>query len=379
MQGFPAGDPLGERRQPLGLRAGGAGGLHYSGIGLESQVALGARVIHLAVRVQRLRELPVQPRRCGGALYGGAEECPGRFDSPPCGAAVPQQGRDFGQRLPAGRRRGPLRRRGLPADRRQPITGRGGSDAYGIWLGSTGTFVDNNAIRGGCAPIGTASTRRTRTRGSRTTASSGSRPPTAPRARAQRAAELRDAILVAAGGHEIDVHSNDVDGGGFASGCTSRGIQLDVTGAAPASGIFRNNIVRAGVCAAARYGFVELVAAANPRGSSSTTIRIPSAAPPRSLDKGASALTTAAAVDALPGTTANGTLSADAKFVAYPGNLHLSAGSPCDGAGTPAGAPATDMDGAPRDPVKPDIGADELLICQPATSFRVTGRCTVGW
>jgi hypothetical protein len=32
----------------------------------------------------------------------------------------------------------------------------------------------------------------------------------------------------------------------------------------------------------------------------------------------------------------------------------------CDGAGTPNGAPATDMDGQARDAVTPDIGPDEI-------------------
>ncbi len=33
------------------------------------------------------------------------------------------------------------------------ITGRGGIDSWGVWLGATGTFVDDNAIDGGCASI----------------------------------------------------------------------------------------------------------------------------------------------------------------------------------------------------------------------------------
>ena len=55
----------------------------------------------------------------------------------------------------------------------------------------------------------------------------------------------------------------------------------------------------------------------------------------------------------------SGVISADPLFIAYPTDLHLSAGSPCIGAGTPTGRPALDMDGQPRDPSAPDIGADE--------------------
>ncbi len=58
--------------------------------------------------------------------------------------------------------------------------------------------------------------------------------------------------------------------------------------------------------------------------------------------------------------TVGGTISADPLFVAFPTDLHISPGSPCDGFGTPAGAPAYDMDGNPRSTTAPDIGADEI-------------------
>lgn len=58
--------------------------------------------------------------------------------------------------------------------------------------------------------------------------------------------------------------------------------------------------------------------------------------------------------------TVNGTLSVDPLFANYPIDLHLQATSLCIAAGTPAGAPATDFDGDPRDPATPDIGADEF-------------------
>jgi hypothetical protein len=49
-----------------------------------------------------------------------------------------------------------------------------------------------------------------------------------------------------------------------------------------------------------------------------------------------------------------------ARAATFPGDLHIQPASPCNGAGTPNGAPALDMDGQPRDPMMPDIGADEL-------------------
>ena len=48
------------------------------------------------------------------------------------------------------------------------------------------------------------------------------------------------------------------------------------------------------------------------------------------------------------------------QFVSYPGNLHLTSGSMCIGAGTSVGAPGADWDGDVRDASAPDIGADEF-------------------
>ena len=64
-----------------------------------------------------------------------------------------------------------------------------------------------------------------------------------------------------------------------------------------------------------------------------------------------------------PGT---GNIDKDPLFVnAATGDLHLKPGSPCLGAGTPDGAPPTDLDGTPR-PNPPSMGAYELGA-QPAT------------
>ena len=52
-------------------------------------------------------------------------------------------------------------------------------------------------------------------------------------------------------------------------------------------------------------------------------------------------------------------LNAD-PLVFGPENLHLREGSPCIGAGVPIVGITTDIDGDPRDPAHPDIGADEF-------------------
>jgi hypothetical protein len=57
--------------------------------------------------------------------------------------------------------------------------------------------------------------------------------------------------------------------------------------------------------------------------------------------------------------TSSSNFSAAAGFVAYPTDLHLNSTSPCVDAGITTGAPADDMDGQPRSPTLPDVGADE--------------------
>jgi len=62
--------------------------------------------------------------------------------------------------------------------------------------------------------------------------------------------------------------------------------------------------------------------------------------------------------DVQGGYSGTGNIDADPLFVSAPADLHLQSGSPCLGAGTSAGAPATDKDGSTR-PNPPSIGAYE--------------------
>ena len=62
-------------------------------------------------------------------------------------------------------------------------------------------------------------------------------------------------------------------------------------------------------------------------------------------------------------------ISADPFFVSpsIPFDLHVDFPSPIDSAGTPIAEITIDFDGDPRDPVTPDIGADEFAAAQPET------------
>jgi hypothetical protein len=243
------------------------------------------------------------------------------------------------------------------------ITGRGGGVSYGVWLEATGAVVDDNDIAGGCSPIATgvrAVNAWSRLQNNRIF---GITPSNCTGGLALFQASVGLHASLAAGQNELDVHSNDIDGAGFPNmGCTSRGIELDAGSVPPTggSGVYRNNIVRAGVCGGGRENVRESIASADPRIFEHNDLD-PFAMPGALyVDEATTAITTAAGVDALMDMTVSGTLSVDAQYVNYPSDLHLTAASMCIGKGTPAGAPAFDMDGQPRDPVTPDIGADEF-------------------
>ena len=247
------------------------------------------------------------------------------------------------------------------------ISGRGGGASYGIWLNQTGAFVANNVVRGGCSPVAVgaytedsfARLENNRISGySANDCSPGGNPPTVTKSYGLQ-------VFTALGPNELDVHSNFIDGTGSSSGgsnCSSWGVALNTTGTAPTgpSGIFRNNILRAGICPASRSVFSELAAAADPRIFEHNDLD-PTGTPTQLyLDENGSLLNSAAAVNALIDMTTFGNISVDPSFVNYPADVHLKPTSLCIGAGTSNGAPAIDMDGAARDPAKPDIGPDEL-------------------
>ena len=171
-------------------------------------------------------------------------------------------------------------------------------------------------------------------------------------------------VAVASGVQEVDVHSNDIDAGGpppgAANSCQGRGISIDLMpGMAMAQkGIFRNNILRAGVCGTSRVSFLEAVAGADPRIVENNDFDPTGAPTALYLDEAVTSLAMVSAVNALADITAGMNISMDPLYVSYPMDFHLQAGSPCINAGTATGAPLVDMDGLPRDAM-PDIGADE--------------------
>ena len=236
------------------------------------------------------------------------------------------------------------------------ITGRGGVNVYGLALGGSSPLVDRNVITGGCgttSATGVVTERSSaRLQNNRIFAGSCNVVASTP-------SSFIGLHVLAGVTSEIDAHSNDIDGGGAMSGCTSTGITLfaSAAGLLANSGIYRSNIVRAGSCPM-RFGVGESGIASDPRIFETNDLDPYNTPTALYLDEGTTALTTIAAVNALTDGTFVGNVSFDAGYVAYPGDLHLAAGSMCIGAGTTTGAPTTDMDGATRDAM-PDIGADE--------------------
>lgn len=243
------------------------------------------------------------------------------------------------------------------------ITGRGGVDSYGITIETTGTVVDNNLVRGGCSSNSATGILATdvfsRVQNNRVFGFSQIDCSGAGGAAVKQSTGMR--AIIAPGANEIDVHSNDFIGGDSMGQCVSVGVALDVGLVKPAGGvgIFRNNIFLSGVCATTRLGFSELTDGADPRVFENNNFDPAGAPTALYMDEAASPLVTAMAIDGLVDMTVKGTLSGSSLFMAFPTDLHIQSGSVCEGAGTPVGAPAVDMDGAPRDPATPDIGADE--------------------
>jgi hypothetical protein len=238
------------------------------------------------------------------------------------------------------------------------INGNLGGDVVGIALRATGALVDANQITGGCgarSAIGVTSDdafARVQNNIIRagTCANGAGNTPT----------NIGLRVRVAAGANELDVNSNTVDGAGANGSCTGVGVDDGVaqgtTPPAAPAGIFRNNIIHAGACST-RADFAESDPAADPRVFENNDLDPAGAQTVLYRDENASTLSTIAAVNALAGAANN--ISQDPQFVSYPDDLHLMSSSACVGAGTPTGAPDTDLAGNPRDPSAPTIGAYE--------------------
>jgi hypothetical protein len=165
------------------------------------------------------------------------------------------------------------------------------------------------------------------------------------------------ALAVEAGdsGPELIVHSNTLQPNSLTPSSLYPSDELHCTGIefTGTSGVVRNNLITMSSCPDA-VAFRESVVS-YPRLFENNNLGVLpfSAFTPAALylDNGLTRLQTAANVNALTDTTASGTLSV---ACTHP----LASGSPCIDAGTPAGAPALDLDGDTRDET-PDIGADE--------------------
>ncbi|HTM23244.1 MAG TPA: hypothetical protein VL172_22135 [Kofleriaceae bacterium] len=240
---------------------------------------------------------------------------------------------------------------------RNGISAHGAVRTNGIWLGRTGALVSDNDISGGCGTTSAfgvhAIASSARLDNNRIFAGFCENNTSV-------ALFVGVDAVIEAGASELDVHSNHIDGRGAAAPCRSVGIRLSPGAVAPAagSGKFKNNIVRAGLCSTS-YAIEELTGGADPRELWNNDLAPNDSPTALYRDEGTTDWTQISDVNALTDTSAQANISADPLQVSYPTDLHLSSGSVCTDAGTPAGAPALDMDGDPRD-ATPDIGPDEL-------------------
>ena len=240
------------------------------------------------------------------------------------------------------------------------ISGGGGVNVYGLWLQNSGTMVDDNYIDGGCgvqtstgiyADDSYARIQNNHVYGG-TCANVGLNGPTS----------WGMSVSLTASPNEVDVHSNFIDGGNARITCNSYGVGLYASAlAAPTapSGTWRNNIIRAGECTT-NENFFEGDVSVDPRIFENNDLDPYGTPTAIYVDADTAPLLLATDVDLMADVTVSGTFSADPLFVNDPSDIHLQAGSACIAAGTAAGAPALDMDGAPRDLVAPDVGPDEF-------------------
>ena len=168
-------------------------------------------------------------------------------------------------------------------------------------------------------------------------------------------------ILLGVSSGEPELHSNTIDPMGTSDGCQSFGVAVERSaGNGASAGVLRNNIISAGNCRK-RFAVEEVQNGAARILENNDLYPGPVSASTDSAilyHRDNADAVTAAQVNALAGAAKN--ISADAKFVSFPTDLHLSSGSPCIDRGTAEGAPTTDADGNIR-PVGAgfDIGAFE--------------------
>jgi hypothetical protein len=238
---------------------------------------------------------------------------------------------------------------------RNQLDGHGGTFSFGLQLNGTGTFVDRNRVTGGC-PMTAATGIQTNDAWARLQnnvvfgGDCGNGTISAPTF-VGLVATLGDGL------NELDVHSNDIDGGGALATCSASAVHL--TGASPAggAGIFRNNIFRASFCST-RIVFKEETVTADPRIVENNDFDPTMGPQALYVDEAMIVRADAAAINAMSDAKFTANISADPQYLGYPNDLHVAAASMCIGAGTPAGAPAYDFDGAPRAST-PTIGALE--------------------
>jgi hypothetical protein len=243
------------------------------------------------------------------------------------------------------------------------VNGNSGGNVVGVYVNSGATLVDRNNITGGCGVSNTS--------GVATVNASGRIENNLVRGAVCSSnltttqavgvyVQVGTSIQAGMGSNEVDVHSNTVDAGGSGacSGAAAAMVNPNNLSTPPRQNIFRNNILRAGACTTARYGFWEQSPPVEPRIFQNNDLDPTGSPTALYFDANATPLTTAAAVNAFTGTIASGNISVDPMFVAAPSDLHLGSASMCVDAGTTVGAPLRDYTGKARD-AKPDIGAYE--------------------
>jgi hypothetical protein len=303
--------------------------------------------------------------RITGGVEGGATDANGVFCARDAGSGIASHCTVLGNVLIQGSGAGfPPTSAGVRCDdgacariENNVITGRGGQISAGLVLGRTGTYVDANVIRAGCALVqgigllssgSLARVQNNQVFGADSTCS--------PNATTSYAAR----VVLDASANEIDLHSNDLVAEGAPAGpCISRGIAFDVTGGGPSGprGIVRNNIVLGGNCMQS-FDVDEMSAAADPRVLQNNDLWRNASLTALYRDEVGTNLTTIGAVNGLLDITASGNISADPVYV----SSHIDATSPCRNAGISAGGPDHDFEGTarPQESVW-DIGRDEFV------------------